>query len=158
MIDVVFFPKTFLSMKPIKIQDARLKQSEAPQVVWKGDFLGVYGLRRTGRIWADAESYDVLQFEERSEPFEFKKGRDRLTFEYVMTSRFRAMTFENPGETLMVPDSFERVFTAKGWRIPVLRTLYSFSDFKRFSDPEIRIMSEFGGVRTKVLRIEDLPN
>jgi hypothetical protein len=148
MIDVVFFPKTWLSIKPINtFRGGKLNQSEAPQVVWKDDFFGIYGLQRKGRIWVDADSYDVLQFEERSEPFGFKKGRDNLTFEYVMTSRFRAMTFENPSETLMVPDSFERVFTTRGWRIPVFRTVYSFSDFKRFSgDAEIRI-----------LRTEDLP-
>jgi len=147
MIDVAFFPKTLLSMKPMNIRDLKLNQGEAPQVVWKDDFFGIYGLRRTGRLWVDPDSYDVLQFEERSEPFEFKKGRDNLTFEYVMTSRFRAMTFENPSEALMVPDSFERVFTTRGWRIPVFRTMYSFSDFKRFS----------GNAEIRILRPEDLP-
>lgn len=147
MIDVAFFPKTLLSMKPMNIRDIKLKQTEEPQVVWKDDSFGIYGLRRTGKIWVDADSYDVLQFEERSEPFEFKKGRDNLTFEYVMTTRFRALTLENPSETLMVPDSFERVFTTRGWRIPVFRTVYSFSDFKRFS----------GIAPIRILSTEDLP-
>lgn len=89
-----------------------------------------------GRLWIDPDTYDVLRLDSRSNPFEFSggfMGKDKRTYAIEMTNRFKSMTFADPSQTLVVPESMEHIATMKGGKNPVIRTFYSFSDFKRFT-------------------------
>lgn len=152
LIDVTFMPHKFWFLPFPDVfnpRDIKHGSGDVTEVAWRGDRFAIYGLQQTGKLWVDAESFDVLQSEIRTKPFEFRtqNGRDKLTFELVLTSRFRAITFESPAQTFMVPESSERIDTTKGWRIPVMRYVHSYRDFKRFT----------GEVQIKPLSLEDLP-
>jgi hypothetical protein len=89
----------------------------------------------TGRIWVDPDTYDVLRFDWHSDPFEFERprGRDKIVYQRDMTVRFKSMTFMNPDQTLLVPESTETVITFKGAKTPISRVIQSFSNYKRFT-------------------------
>jgi len=78
--------------------DVTSPQKAPPQVKWDDDFV-FFGVRRRfqvsgvqfnkGSIWVDPETYDVLQLDWRSEPFEFQRGdSQRVRYEIAMTVRF----------------------------------------------------------------------
>ena len=108
--------------------------NRVPSVVWQGDSFTVL-IRQTGRIWIDPDTYDVLRLETRTKPFEFERpgGRGKVKFEYGLTARFHSMTFENPTQTLMVPESIETVQTVTGMQPPLVRGAHTFGNFKRFA-------------------------
>lgn len=120
LIDVTFPPLNFSfapeGLNPNKKVSPATDSERTPRVQWQGDRFLLYGLARTGRLWIDAETKDVLQAELRTTPFEFFKpnGRDKLVFDAKMVSRFRPMAFENPRETYTLPESLEIVYTTKG--------------------------------------------
>jgi hypothetical protein len=88
-----------------------------------------------GRVWIDRDSHSVLKIEWRTKTIPSRKPRS--SYETEMTARFKSMTFENPHQTLMVPESLETVtITADG---RTLRTMHSFSNYKRFSG-DIKIL------------------
>ena len=65
--------------------------------------LEIFGIQyNKGRLWIDAENYDVLRSEWRSDPFEFEVKGDKYRHEISMTQRFRLMQFENPDRTILV--------------------------------------------------------
>ena len=131
MVDVTYSPRLY-SVGPMNaVKDVDLNR--VPSVVWQGDSFAVL-VQQTGRIWIDPDTYDVLQLETRTKPFEFEKpGGGKLKFEVAMTARFHSMTFENPRQTLMVPESIETVQTTKGMQPPLVRTTHTFGNFKRFA-------------------------
>jgi hypothetical protein len=142
LIDVTFPPST-----------------RVPQVQWNDTFR-LFGVSRnfelTGvsydkaRLWVDAETFDVLRNEVRSTPFEFsrnEKGK-KITFEMATTFRFKRMSFENPHESLVVPESIEILRTFKGAKGGGVRTLHAFTDYKRFTG-ETRIESLEGLFRSR---------
>ena len=108
--------------------------TRVPWVGWQGDSFTVL-VQQTGRIWIDPDTYDVLRLETRTKPFEFERrdGRGKLKFQYGLTARFHSMTFENPTQTLMVPESIETVQTVTGMQPPLVRTTHTFGNFKRFA-------------------------
>lgn len=103
---------------------------------------------RTGRLWIDTETHDVLQLEWRlAEEFEAKtptkvvrKGiffvfspSRKISYERMETTiRFRTVKFENPEQTLLLPVSSESVWVIKGARIAGYSTTTSFTNYKRF--------------------------
>jgi len=115
-----------------------------PEVKWNDSFR-VFGVSRnfelTGisydkaRLWIDAETFDVLRNEVRSTPFEFSRNEKskKITFEMTTTVRFKRMSFENPQESLVVPESIEILRTFKGAKGGGVRTLHVFTDYKRFT-------------------------
>jgi hypothetical protein len=143
LVDIAYPPKGFPvgPMETMMVGDT----NRVPHVVWQGDSFTAW-VQQTGRIWIDPDTYDVLRLEARTKPFEFESPKERvkLKFEFELTARFKSMTFDNPKQTFRVPESIETVRTIKGRQPPVLRTLHTFSDYKRFSadvkvtSPEIR--------------------
>jgi hypothetical protein len=136
MFDITYSPRWYTvgpSVRPLDVLPVG-NLNRVPAVVWQGDSFSV-AVQQTGRIWIDPDSYDVLRLETRTKPFEFERpdGRGKLKFEFAMTARFRSMTFENPQQTLMVPDSIETVRTIKGMQPPLVRTTHTFGNFKRFA-------------------------
>jgi len=118
-----------------------------PEAQWRRRFMGtgmsfralapVYAL-----IWVDAESFDVLRFEQHLvAPFEFDSPRafgafgpsHRINYtnqDYAVT--FRRQTFKDPEQTLLVPDTAEWLFVMEGARDPRRRATIHFTNYQRF--------------------------
>jgi hypothetical protein len=99
------------------------------------------GLR--GRLWIDAESYDVLRLDQRlSEMVEIPLPRKvtrrassprHWTMERWDTSiRFKPVTFENPDETLVLPATLSSLRVTRGSGTPRLRTVTEYKNYQRF--------------------------
>jgi hypothetical protein len=99
------------------------------------------GLR--GRLWLDAESFDVLRLDQRlSEMVEIPLPREATrrsnsppywTMErWDTTIRFKAVKFENPDETLVLPASLSSLRVTRGSGTPRLRTVTDYKNYQRF--------------------------
>ncbi len=99
------------------------------------------GLR--GRLWIDAETYDVLRLDQRlTEMVEIPLPREvtrrasaprHWTMERWDTSiRFKSVTFENPDETLVLPASLSSLRVTRGSGTPRLRTMTDYKNYQRF--------------------------
>jgi hypothetical protein len=99
------------------------------------------GLR--GRLWIDAETFDVLRLDQRlSEMVEIPLPREvtrrsssprSWTMERWDTSiRFKPVTFENPDETLVLPASLSSLRVTRGSGTPRLRTMTDYKNYQRF--------------------------
>lgn len=99
------------------------------------------GLR--GRLWIDAETYDVLRLDQRLSrmveiplPKQAKRrvsDSDRWTMERWDTSiRFRRVTFQNPDEVIVLPASLSSVRITRGSGTPRLRTTTDYRNYQRF--------------------------
>ena len=131
LVNITYPPKVF----PVGLINYTIRDTDrVPQVQWQGDSFMVR-VQQTGNIWIDPDTYDVLRLETRTKPFEFDNpnGGGKLKFEFEQTARFLSMQFENPKQSLMVPNSLETVRTIKGRQPPVLRILHSFGNYKRFA-------------------------
>lgn len=108
-----------------------------------------------GRVWADAESGDVLRLEWRiTEPYEFETPRTmkigglrfgpkrRLRYERMETlTRFRRVEFKDPAGTLLLPASAETLRVIEGARRPRVRTTQTFTDYRRFVS-DVKVVEE----------------
>lgn len=99
------------------------------------------GLR--GRVWIDAETFDVLRLDQRligmveiPLPREVTRRANSprsWTMERWDTSiRFKAVTFENPDETLVLPASLSSLRVTRGSGTPRLRTITDYRNYQRF--------------------------
>lgn len=99
------------------------------------------GLR--GRLWIDADTYDVLRLDQRlSGMVEIPLPREATrraslprswTMERWDTSiRFKAVTFENPDETVVLPASLSSLRVTRGSGTPRLRTITEYKNYQRF--------------------------
>jgi hypothetical protein len=96
-----------------------------------------------GRLWIDAETYDVLRLDQRligmvDIPLPRIVTRRpgsamRLTMERWDTSiRFKAVAFDNPDETLVLPTSLTALRITRGSGNPRLRTVTDYKNYRRF--------------------------
>ena len=96
-----------------------------------------------GRIWIDAETHDVMRLDQRLSgmvevPLPRKARRDARsplswTMERWDTSiRFKRVTFENPQETLVLPEELTSMRIMRGSAMPRLRTTTRYKDYQRF--------------------------
>ena len=95
-----------------------------------------------GRIWVDADTYDVLRLDQRlggnlTIPMPKKARRsgaaDYWTMERMDSSiRFKPVTFQDPEETLVLPVSVTSLRITHGSGTPRLRTTTEYSRYKRF--------------------------
>lgn len=96
-----------------------------------------------GRIWADTETNDVLRIEETlARRFDFRTPLDRSHFtgggevavlERADTAiRYRPVTFTDPDETVLLPESIESLTVVRGGGRIGNRTVQTFSGYKRF--------------------------
>jgi hypothetical protein len=99
------------------------------------------GLR--GRIWIDAETYDVLRLDQRLSgmvEIPLPKAATRRpssptswTMEGWDTSiRFKRVTFTNPDEILILPASTSSLRITRGSGTPRLRTTTDYTKYQRF--------------------------
>ena len=96
-----------------------------------------------GRIWIDAETHDVLRLDQRlSGLVEIplpRKVRQQPNTEsswtlerWDTTIRFKPVTFPNPDETLVLPESLSSLRVTRGSGAPRLRTTTTYKNYQRF--------------------------
>jgi hypothetical protein len=99
------------------------------------------GLR--GRIWLDAESYDVLRMDQRMQgmievplPLELRRRpgvEPRWTVERLDTTyRFKRVRFDDPEETLVLPVSTSSLRITRGAGTPRMRINTEYKGYRRF--------------------------
>jgi hypothetical protein len=128
--------------RPVAMLDYRAAGSPPPRIAWKGDCVTIDVPDRTrGRVWVDAESGDILRLDERLlGPFDVRVPNDRRrnapSFMVVdradSSIRYKAVSFRDPEETLMLPESIDSIAIVRGSSIPRLRTTQKFSNYRRF--------------------------
>lgn len=123
--------------------DYRGRTPERGVVTWKGDCVSVElpGHFR-GRVWIDADSRDVLRVDEQLVGlYEFPVPREHSHggfFETMVieradsSTRFRPVTFHDPDETLILPDSIESLQVIRNSGAPRVRISQTFTDYRRF--------------------------
>jgi len=130
---VLEFTSTARSSRPELIEDPR---GHDDCFDWSGP------VAMNGRVWVDAASHDVLRVERYTAgPVDIRVPRllqRRYSFDsYVvldrdeLSMRYKAVTFEDPKETLLVPDSIVAVTMLRSGLQSVRRTT-TFSDYRRF--------------------------
>jgi hypothetical protein len=96
-----------------------------------------------GRLWIDAETHDVLRLDQGlAGQVDFRlpwraarhaPERALWTVERMDTSiRFRAVTFSDPDETLILPVSSSSLRVTRGAGTPRLRTITEYANYRRF--------------------------
>lgn len=123
----------------VVVNFTELKAREA-QVTWDDNCFKADGGRTVGKLWLDPETFDVLRIETRlAEPFKFftpsrvmLERRLIVVRESTMTVKFRSVTFSDPEETLLLPESIESVNVIDGATAPRVRITQSFRDHRRF--------------------------
>lgn len=95
-----------------------------------------------GRLWIDAENFDVLRLDqalgglvEIPLPKLARKfsGPSSWTMErWDTTIRFKPVSFENPQETLVLPESQSSIRITRGSGSPRLRTMTQYKNYQRF--------------------------
>ncbi len=95
-----------------------------------------------GRIWIDAESFDVLRLDLGLGAVELKMPEKLLRRPGVTpgamlerfdsTTRFKRFTFSDPEEQLVLPSSSTQLFVTRGSSPARMRTSITYSGYKRF--------------------------
>jgi hypothetical protein len=129
--------------RPALLIDYRGLATVQPDIRWTGECVSVmlHG-RSRGRIWVDADTYDVIRMDDRLVgTFEFDVPREhvrrgaarRMTIERAESSiRYRRVRFEDPDEALMVPEAIDTVTVLRGSGIQRFRISQRFSEYRRY--------------------------
>lgn len=124
--------------------DYRSMEIRPASVSWTDDcFSAELPGRTRGRIWVDAESDEVLKLDERLTgmvdlpvPDARRKswGSSSIIIERADSSiRYRRVVFQDPDETLTLPDSIQSLTQIRQGGVPRLRrTVQRFSSYRRF--------------------------
>ena len=107
-------------------------------------------------MWIDAASDDVVRLDERlvrgievriPRELAHVSGSGWLNVERADSSiRYRSVTFHDPDETVMLPDSIEALTIIRGAAVPRLRTTHVFSKYQRFLT-DVRILKDPAALR-----------
>lgn len=114
-----------------------------PDVRWRGECVSVdLPGRFRGRVWVDPVTSDVLRVDEQlMGMFEFAVPREHSRFGGApsmiveradSSTRYRAVTFHDPEETLMLPESIDTIQVIRNAGVPRLRITQTFSGYRRF--------------------------
>lgn len=134
--------------------DYKSISKEPPEIVWHGTCVSVSLPGKTrGRLWIDEETDDVLRLDEHLVGlFEFPVPREQshgtgvlsMVIERADSSiRYRAVKFDDPDETLMLPRSIETTTVWRNASINRMRMTQQFSDYRRFvTDGRIVVENE----------------
>jgi hypothetical protein len=123
--------------------DFRGVVSGPPVVVWTGECVSIsLPGRSRGRLWIDAETYDVLRVDDRLVgSFTLDVPRDQvrrgaaptMVVERAESSiRYRPVTFQEPQEVLLLPSSIETLTVIRGVVTQRTRLTQRLSDHRRF--------------------------
>jgi hypothetical protein len=114
-----------------------------PEIVWTDECVSVsLPGRAYGRIWIDADTYDVLRLDEHlSGQFDFPVPREhmrrgasrRMTIERADSSiEFKPVRFSDPDETLLLPVAVDSLQIVRGNSTQRTRITRRFSEHRRF--------------------------
>jgi hypothetical protein len=114
-----------------------------PEITWKESCVEInVPARTTGRVWIDRFAGDVLRIDEKVlGPFEVevpesqqRKGANpSLVLDRADSSiRYKLVTFTEPDEIVLLPESIEMTSVIRGSGSPMLRTTQRFSGYQRF--------------------------
>lgn len=117
--------------------------SPPPDIKWTGDCVSIDLPGRTrGRVWIDEATHDVLRIDEYvMGPFEFRipssrrhvSGVDSLVVDRADSSiRYKPVTFRNPDETVLLPESIDTLQIIRGSAEPRVRISQRFRNYQRF--------------------------
>jgi hypothetical protein len=123
--------------------DFKSMATRPPEIQWKGDCVSVdLPGRWRGRVWLDGTTADVTRLDEQLVGmFDFPTPRHHvrlgaspsMTIERVNSSiRYRAVKFDDPPETLMLPESIVTVQVIRDSGSPRTRIVQTFSNYRRF--------------------------
>ena len=123
--------------------DYRGVVASPPDIKWSGECVTVsLPGRSRGRIWVDAETYDVLRIDDRLVgTFRFDVPREyirrgaapAMVIERAESSiSYRRVDFDNPSESLMLPAAIDTVTVMRGSGMQRVRISQRFSDYRRF--------------------------
>ena len=123
--------------------DYRSVRPEPPKVVWRAECASIDLPGRTrGRIWADAESAEILRFDEHLVglvdipvplPQQRRGAAPYMTIERAdMSIEYRRVAFVDPDETLMLPARIDNLVIVRNSGSPRLRITQMFSGYRRF--------------------------
>lgn len=132
-----------INKRPALMIDYKGRVAGPADVKWTGDCVSIDlpGHFR-GRVWVDPETDDVLRVDEQLVGlYEVRVPRDRVIFAASSsmvveradtTTRYRQVTFHDPDETLILPESIETFQVIRNAGVPRLRISQAFSDYHRF--------------------------
>lgn len=111
---------------------------ERVNIKWEGNCFNAEGGGIEGRLWFDPQTFDVLQIQARlPKPFlvpipsYFGAPPPAVRVERSeMLLRFTRVTFQQPDEVVLLPESIEVLTVFRG--VPSLRTTQILSNFRRF--------------------------
>lgn len=116
---------------------------EPPDVVWRDSCVSINVPQRTrGRVWVDRFGGDVLRIDETVlGPFDIRVPEEQrrkgavplMTLDRADSSiRYRPVTFTEPNEIVLLPESIEMMTVIRGSGAPRLRTTQTFTGYQRF--------------------------
>jgi hypothetical protein len=114
-----------------------------PEITWKDSCVEInVPARTTGRVWIDRFAGDVLRIDETvMGPFDVevpesqrRKGANpSLVLDRADSSiRYKLVTFTEPNEVVLLPESIEMTSVIRGSGAPRLRTTQRFTGYQRF--------------------------
>lgn len=118
---------------------------ERVRVKWEGSCFEAEGGGHQGRLWFDPRTYDVLQVDLRlSKPFLIPLPNGYFGIQPAirvekseMTLRFLRVAFQQPDESVLLPDSIDTLHVLRG--VPSLRINQKLTNYRRFlTNTEIR--------------------
>jgi len=129
--------------RPALTIDYRGRPAAPPEIIWTEACVSVnLPGRSRGRIWVDAETYDVLRLDDRLVgTFEFDVPREHvrrsaarsMVIERAESSiRYKRVEFQDPEETLMLPAAIDTLTVIRGGGMQRVRITQRFSDHRRF--------------------------
>jgi hypothetical protein len=114
-----------------------------PGVTWAGPCVSIDLPGRTrGRVWVDRNTAEVLRLDEGligsvEIPLPRQQMRPGSAAAFVVeradsSIRYRPVTFRDPDEILMLPESIDTLQVIRNSGVPRLRIVQRFSNYKRF--------------------------
>jgi len=118
-------------------------EKQPPEIVWKESCVSINVPSQTrGRVWIDRFGGDVLRIDETVlGPFDIRVPEEQqrkgagpmLTLDRSDSSiRYRTVTFTDPNEIVLLPESIEVATSIRGSGSPRTRTTQTFTGYQRF--------------------------
>ena len=130
--------------RPSVLIEAKLPQVKPPVVVWTGDCGTIDAPGRSRwSVWIDRGTGDVLRLDEQlfsqyDVPIpRVRRGRPNQPMSYTVdradsSISYKPVTFTDPDETVLLPDSIISLQVIRNSGTPRLRTMQKFSRYRRF--------------------------
>ena len=116
---------------------------QPPEIVWHDSCVSINLPQQTrGRVWIDRFGGDVLRIDETVYgPYDIRVPDEQrrkgavpiMTLDRAdSTIRYRMVTFTDPNEILLLPESIEMMTVIRGSGAPRVRTTQTFTGYQRF--------------------------